>query len=62
MFTKTTVISSSAGAGLTTGLHFIGKVASVATVVATTGDIMAHGTCARASDPALANAALQSIP
>ena len=41
--------NASAGAGLTTGLHFLGKAGTVATVVATAGDIMAHGTCAMAS-------------
>lgn len=58
----TVTVGSKLELGTAATLGAIEKVATPAMVVATAGDIMAHGTCAMAADPALANAALQSIP
>lgn len=58
----TVTVGSKVELGTAATLEAIEKVAMPAMVVATAGDIMAHGTCAMAADPALANAALQSIP
>jgi len=41
----TTSIASAAGAGLSTGLHFAGKLTSIATFFATGLDILAHAGC-----------------
>jgi hypothetical protein len=58
----TVAVGSKLELGTAATLEAIENVAKPAMVVATAADIMAHGTCAMAADPALANAALQSIP